>query len=208
MGKESLLVLAVVGVGIFHTIVPDHWAPIVLVARARGWSRAETARAAFIAGFGHTVSTLAIGVAVWVAGLAASLRFGHSVSIFSSIALVVFGAWIALGAWREQRESVRERAPAQGKTTSRIALLLILGSSPMVEGIPAFFAAAKFGPGLLAVMSVCFAVATIATYVATCVLSGTALARFHLGPLERYGEVVSGTLVALVGLVFLMWPVW
>lgn len=31
------------------------------------------------------------------------------------------------------------------KTSSRTALLLILGSSPMVEGIPAFFAAAKYG---------------------------------------------------------------
>ncbi len=31
------------------------------------------------------------------------------------------------------------------KTTARTALLLILGSSPMVEGIPAFFAAGKWG---------------------------------------------------------------
>jgi hypothetical protein len=33
------------------------------------------------------------------------------------------------------------------KTTARTALLLILGSSPMVEGIPAFFAAGKYGVG-------------------------------------------------------------
>ena len=39
------------------------------------------------------------------------------------------------------------------KTTGRTALLLILGSSPMVEGIPAFFAASRYGGALVAVMS-------------------------------------------------------
>jgi hypothetical protein len=45
------------------------------------------------------------------------------------------------------------------------ALLLVLGSSPMVEGIPAFFAASRYGIGLIAVMSIAFAVSIIATYV-------------------------------------------
>src|SRR6185369_8570826 len=36
-------------------------------------------------------------------------------------------------------------------TSGRTALLLVLGSSPMVEGIPAFFAAAKYGSVLIAI---------------------------------------------------------
>ena len=87
----------------------------------------------------------------------------------------------------------------------RTALLLILGSSPMVEGIPAFFAAAKYGWGLLAIMAVCFALATIATYVLLCVASVAGLQRVNLGPLERYGEVLSGGLIAAIGIVFLVW---
>ena len=82
--------------------------------------------------------------------------------------------------------------------------MLNLGSSPMVEGIPAFFAAAKFGPGLIALMSLCFAVSTIATYVVLCTISRSALERLHLGPLERYGEVLSGAVIMLVGIVFIL----
>jgi hypothetical protein len=54
---ELLLIGAVASVGVLHTIVPDHWAPITLIARQRGWSKAETARAAFQAGTGHVLST-------------------------------------------------------------------------------------------------------------------------------------------------------
>ena len=213
MTQQALLLAAVVAVGVLHTLVPDHWVPIALLARSRGWTHARTAQAAFFAGLGHTISTLAIGVLVWAVGLAFAARFGHFVSLASSLALIAFGGWIAVAAWREAREPPLE-APADGvaeaaseRPNARIALLLILGSSPMVEGIPAFFAAAKFGWQLIVVMSLLFALSTIVTYVTLCVSSSATLKRMSFGPLERYGEVLSGAAIALVGVAFLVWPV-
>jgi len=223
--QAALLVLAVVAVGILHTLVPDHWAPIALLTRQAGWTRVQTARAAFIAGFGHTVSTLAIGIIVWLAGVAFAERFGRDVSVASSLALIGFGAWIAISSWREARgaahhhhglgeEHDREHdvdiaggAARLAKPNARMALLLILGSSPMIEGIPAFFAASKFGFGLIALMSVLFAASTIVTYMVLCVYSHAALERVSFGPLEKYGEVLSGAFIAIVGVVFLIWPI-
>ena len=140
--QAALLVLAVVAVGILHTLVPDHWAPIALLARQSGWTRVQTARAAFIAGFGHTISTLAIGIIVWLAGVAFAERFGRDVSIASSLALVGFGGWIAISSWREAREEAHHHHHGLGdddhdvdiasgaarlaKPNARMALLLIL----------------------------------------------------------------------------------
>jgi hypothetical protein len=73
----------------------------------------------------------------------------------------------------------------------------------MVEGIPAFFAAGRYGAGLIVVMAIVFACATIATYVTLCVTSVAGLQAVTLGPVERYGEVLSGTCIALVGVIFL-----
>ncbi len=92
------------------------------------------------------------------------------------------------------------------KTGGRTALLLILGSSPMLEGIPAFFAAAKFGVGLIIAMSLVFAISTIATYVLLCVYSTVGLQRVRLGGFERYGEILSGAFIALVGIAFWIRP--
>ncbi len=243
--SPALLVFAVAAVGVLHTLVPDHWAPIALLARQQGWSRAQTARAAAIAGLGHTLSTLAIAALVWFAGVALAARFGQAVNIVSSLALILFGAWIAIGSWRELHrdpghahyghshlhrhpdgtehvhwhvhhdEDWHEVDPHatsapmhehEHKTSSRTALLLIIGSSPMVEGIPAFFAASRYGLGLLGIMSVVFGAATIVTYVALCVASTAGARALNLGPLERYGEVFSGSLIALLGVVFLLVP--
>ena len=266
MSPQFLLIAAVAAVGVLHTIAPDHWLPITLIARQEGWARRDTARAALGAGLGHSLSTLAIGLVVWLMGAAVATRFGQAVSIVASLALIGFGLWVAAASFREIRrdgaghghhdregrqhshshdvphptssvghrhlhrhDDGRQHAhyhrhssstwhEAEGavalavsphehehRMAPRRALLLILGSSPMVEGIPAFFAASRFGLAQLAVMATVFTLSTTATYVALCVSSAAGLQRVDLGPLERYGEVLSGVFIALVGFVFLLW---
>jgi ABC-type nickel/cobalt efflux system permease component RcnA len=340
--SAALLVGSVLVVGVLHTIVPDHWVPITVIARQRGWTAGQTARAALQAGTGHVMTTLILAAIVWLAGVAVAATFGHWVDRISSVALVAFGLWIAISSWLDLRsgdrhghshgphghthdfshlakpgsaanvihgpelqrmfgehgvlelsiyesgqpprfrftatrpqtvqtvtvETRREDGPRQlftflrrgdyweslddipephgfavnvtvshdghehayqtafaehehhhsgddhgenhglgGKTSSRTALLLILGSSPMVEGIPAFFAAGKYGLSLILIMALVFAASTILTYVLLCVYSTAGLQRVKFGKLERYGEVLSGAFIALVGLTFWVFPV-
>jgi hypothetical protein len=82
--------------------------------------------------------------------------------------------------------------------------MLVLGSSPMLEGIPAFFAASRYGIALLSAMALLFTLSTIVTYVLLCVGSVAGTARIDLGPLERYGEVLSGGIIVALGVVFLL----
>ena len=199
---ELLLIGAVLAIGVFHTMVPDHWLPIVLMARQGKWSTQKTALAALQAGTGHVVSTLLIAVLFWGAGAAVATRFSGWVETATSVALVGFGLWVAIGAWREMHKQSHDT-----KKGSRIALLLILGSSPMIEGIPAFFAAGQYGLWLLIIMALVFAAATISTYILFSVYSAKGLKQVRFGRFERYGEIVSGAVIALVGAVFWFWPV-
>lgn len=238
-----LLVLAVGLVGVLHTLVPDHWAPITLLARQQGWARVQVVRAAALAGVGHTVSTLLIAVVVWFAGALLSARFGQITSALSSAALIAFGIWIGAASLLEMRrqrhthlahghlhrhadglehrhwhEHVEADWHSQGTlalapvhehehhASSRTALLLILGSSPMVEGIPAFFAASRYGVAQLLIMALVFGACTITTYVILCDASSRGVQNVNLGRFERYGEALSGALIAVLGLAFFFFP--
>jgi hypothetical protein len=87
-----------------------------------------------------------------------------------------------------------------------MTLLLILGSSPMIEGIPAFFAAGQYGIGLLVVMALMFAASTISVYVVLSVYTARGLIGIRLGRFERYGELLSGVVIAVIGMAFWLWP--
>ena len=203
----ALLLVAVALIGILHTLAPDHWAPIAVLARQQKWTRRQTAWTAAGAGLGHTLSTLLIGAIAWFVGIAVAARYGHYVNIASGVALIAFGSWIAISALREAREPEAELesevAAEAKKIATRTSIMLVVGSSPSVEALPTFFAAAKYGVSAELALAVVFAATTIGTYVVTCVLSAAGLERLRIGPLERYGEVISGTVVALVGAVFL-----
>jgi putative Mn2+ efflux pump MntP len=203
----GLLLVAVAVIGILHTLAPDHWGPIAVLARQQRWSRRRTASVAAGAGLGHTLSTLAIGAIAWLAGIAAAQRYGHYANVASGIALIAFGLWIAISALREAREPEEElesEVAAQAKKiAARTSLMLIVGSSPSIEALPTFFAAAKFGVYAELALAVVFGATTIGTYVLTCVLSAAGLEHLRIAPLERYGEVISGGVVALIGAVFL-----
>jgi hypothetical protein len=91
--------------------------------------------------------------------------------------------------------------PTRRMTSARTALLLILGSSPMVEGIPGFFVAGRYGIALLVLMAVVFAARTIIIYVALYVYSISGLQRVTLGTFER-GKMIFGVFITIVGVVF------
>ena len=217
---QLLLLSSVIVVGVLHTMVPDHWVPITLIARQRKWSKTQTARAALQAGTGHVVTTLLIALVVWVAGVVIATKFGRLVDTLSSLALVGFGLWIAIGAWRDTHHEHghyhgdvyhphehHEDDHTHSHESKRTALLLILGSSPMIEGIPAFFAASKYGAGLIILMAILFAISTIATYILLCVYSHVGLKHIQTPAFEKHGEVLSGAFIATLGAIFLIWPV-
>jgi len=219
-----VLIGTVAAVGVLHTLVPDHWAPIAVIARQRGWSRLRTMRAAAIAGIGHVGSTLALGIVLWALGASVAAHYGHVVNVVAAVALIAFGLWFAIGGRRELRRGGHHHrhgtgddhvhsygngrelpvagepgAPGRGEASLRTTLLLILGSSPMVEGLPAFLAASSFGVAVLATMAVAFSAATIITYVAVTAAALRGLEHASLGRFEQYGEVLSGLVVAAVG---------
>ena len=65
-----LLLLAAAGVGIAHSILPDHWVPLAVIARTNRWSLGRTAKVSFLASIGHVTVSLILGVLLAMAGLA------------------------------------------------------------------------------------------------------------------------------------------
>jgi putative Mn2+ efflux pump MntP len=197
----SVLLGTVVAVGVFHTLVPDHWAPIVAIARRRRWSYARTAAGAALAGTGHVLSTLALGLLAWGVGITVAARYGVLVNQAAAVALIAFGGWIAWGGWREAHHGHEHSHDSTGN--ERTALFLILGSSPMIEGLPAFFAAARYGVPMVFMMAILFALSTIGTYIVVSVTAAAGFQSLAGNRIERYGEFLSGAIVVLIGIIAL-----
>jgi nickel/cobalt exporter len=97
----SLLLATAAATAAFHTLIPDHWLPFVLVGRARGWSGRTTAAVSGLSALVHTVLSLALGLAALLLGQSVAHAVGERLERGSGILLVVFGTAYALWAWRK-----------------------------------------------------------------------------------------------------------
>lgn len=64
-----LLLIGAASVGVVHSILPDHWVPLAVVARTQRWSMARLARTTFLAASGHVLTSIALGAVIAVIGL-------------------------------------------------------------------------------------------------------------------------------------------
>jgi len=97
----SLLLLTAAATAAFHTLIPDHWLPFVLVGRARGWSARTTAMVSGFSAIVHTLLSVALGFVALRLGRTAAAAIGERLERGSGILLVVFGVVYALWAWRK-----------------------------------------------------------------------------------------------------------
>jgi ABC-type nickel/cobalt efflux system permease component RcnA len=97
----SLLLVTAAATAAFHTLIPDHWLPFVLVGRARGWSGRTTAAVSGLSAMVHTMLSLALGLAALTLGQTVAGAVGERLERGSGILLVVFGTAYALWAWRK-----------------------------------------------------------------------------------------------------------
>ena len=96
-GTGYALASVAVSTALFHTLIPDHWLPFVLIGNARRWSVAVTLVVSGFAALVHVVLSIALGFGALGLGLTAGLAFGGTLERASSLLLVVFGA--AYAAW-------------------------------------------------------------------------------------------------------------
>jgi len=98
---SSLLLMTAAATAAFHTLIPDHWLPFVLVGRARGWSGRTTAAVSGLSALVHTVLSLALGLAALLLGQSVAHAVGERLERGSGVLLVVFGTAYAVWAWRK-----------------------------------------------------------------------------------------------------------
>lgn len=69
MRTLALLVLGAAAVGVVHSVLPDHWVPLAVVARTQKWGMFRLVRTSFLAGSGHVLTSIALGGVVALVGL-------------------------------------------------------------------------------------------------------------------------------------------
>jgi nickel/cobalt transporter (NicO) family protein len=183
-------------VAFLHAALPTHWLPFVLVGRGRGWSTSRTLGVAALAGLGHVVLTIGLGLAVVGAGVALEDRLGH---VFAPAA---GGLTAALGVWYMLRKP-HAHGPARtryGSDRAAVAgLVALLSLSPCEAFLPLYLANIGHGWLMFGLLSLVLLAATAAGMLLFTALSLAGVSRLNLSGLERHESKILGAVLIAVG---------
>jgi nickel/cobalt transporter (NicO) family protein len=108
-----LLLVGVATVGIVHSVLPDHWVPLAVVARTQRWSLFRLGRVSALAAGAHVLTSIVLGGVIALVGLQfqkqVEAQQGHivgSVLVLSGLALF---AWAITGHGREHEHDDSHR---------------------------------------------------------------------------------------------------
>src|SRR5438477_9851560 len=99
--SASALLLGALSIAALHALIPSHWLAFAVVARAQRWPMRRTLSLTALAGAGHVLMTIVLGIAVAAVGksLLRSIppALEHAAAAGS---LILLGLWFALPSLR------------------------------------------------------------------------------------------------------------
>ncbi|MGH3744195.1 MAG: hypothetical protein ACRDTP_04985 [Mycobacteriales bacterium] len=209
-----VLLVAAGGVGLAHSVLPDHWVPLAVLARARRDPLRRAARLSLLAGLTHVAVSLVLGGVVIVVGL--SIRS----AIESRTDLVVGGVLILTGVGFLLAEATGHTHAAQHRRHGHddhhdpidddrqhrsprgvVGLLVPFGAaaSPDLTILPVFLAAAALGPAAAIGSLLVFALVTVLTFVTLTTLAAAGGRQLRAAWIDRYANGITALVLILIG---------
>jgi nickel/cobalt exporter len=227
-GTSSLLLVTAAATAAFHTLIPDHWLPFVLVGRARGWTARTTALVSGLSAVVHVALSAALGALAIGAGEVIASAVGHHLERASGVLLVLFGVAYATWAWRKgghfhpggallhraertegcdghegpgHPEHLHYHADEAWIRAGKgaLPLALVVGLNPCILVLPIMVATAERGAATVAGVTLAYSATTVLLMVGLSVAGVAGARRLPVPAAARHMEAASGVLIALVG---------
>ena len=221
-----LLLGAAVVVAILHSLLPDHWVPLAIVARTQRWSLLRVGRVTFLASLGHVVTSLILGGILALIGLQFQKEFetqqGHIIGVVLLLTGIIFLIWgmVGHGPHRHQHgeghtddhghdhdhyDHTHDETPVKERSgAKRLAAIVVpfgVAASPDFTILPVALAASAIGKGAIIAVLAVFAVVTIVTFVGLTVIATIAGYQIKGKWLETNANTITSLVLIVIGIV-------
>lgn len=196
------LILGTLALGMVHALIPNHWLPLVAVAKAEGWSRKELIKVSFISAFAHVLGTVLLGIVLGKIGQTLAHKYEDYVHFIAPMLLIIFGLiYFTINLPHHHHNNGKDVA-AYKKSKKRWILffVLIMFLSPCLEVESLFLSAGAYGMDQVLVMGAAYAVVSISCIVALVLMvyQGTRLMNTQF--FEHHEKRITGGVLIGVGI--------
>jgi len=185
-----------------HALIPNHWLPLVAVARAEKWKLKDVTSITFISALAHVLGTVALGIVLGRIGKEMQEKYGSIIYVVSSILLIVFGlVYYTVNLPHHHHSSQKDLV--QYKRSKRrwiLIFIFMMFLSPCLEVESLFLSAGAYGMGLVTLLALIYAIVSISGILILVNLGYRGVNLLSAQFIEHNEKKISGIVLILVGI--------
>jgi putative Mn2+ efflux pump MntP len=180
---------------VIHAAIPNHWLPIVALAKAEKWNQRETLVVTGISGLAHTLSTTLLGIAVGIIGINLSRSY-------TSFAEKIAPALLIIRHYNHMHShDVNENVRSRAKWAIIASLALTMFLSPCLEIEAYYLQAASAGWEGIIMVTFVYILVTVGGMMLLVFLAGKGVQSIRSHFLSHYEKVLTGSVLILLGII-------
>ena len=185
-----------------HALIPNHWLPLVAVARSEKWKMTDITSITFISALAHVLGTVILGIILGLIGKELREKYGQAINVGSSVLLIIFGLiyyTVNLPHHHHSSNNVVTQYKRSRKKWIMIFILMMF-LSPCLEVESLFLSAGAYGMGLVILLSVIYAIVSITGIMVLVNLGFRGVHLLTTQFFEHNEKRISGIVLILVGI--------
>ena len=186
-----------------HALIPNHWLPLVAVARAEHWKTRYINTITFIAATAHVLGTVALGLVLGLIGKELAEEYGHAINVALSVLLIIFGLiYYTVNLPHHHHSSQKD--VAQYKRSKRkwvLIFIVMMFLSPCLEVESLFLSAGAYGMSTVFLLSVIYGIVSISGILLLVNLGNRGVNLLPADFVEHNEKRISGIVLILVGII-------
>jgi hypothetical protein len=188
---------------LIHALIPNHWLPVVAVAKAEHWKVRDVTTITFISATAHVLGTVALGLILGLIGKELAEQYGHAINVAASVLLIMFGL-IYYTVNLPHHHHSQQKDVAQYKRSKRrwiLIFILMMFFSPCLEVESLFLSAGAYGMTTVTLLSIVYAIVSISGILLLVNLGNKGVSLLPAEFVEHNEKKISGAVLIAVGII-------
>jgi putative Mn2+ efflux pump MntP len=188
---------------LIHALIPNHWLPLVAVARAESWKARDINTVTFISATAHVLGTVALGLVLGMIGKELAEEYGHTINVAASILLIIFGL-IYYTVNLPHHHHSQQQDVARYKRSKRkwiLIFIVMMFLSPCLEVESLFLSAGAYGMSTVFLLSVVYGIVSISGILLLVNLGNKGVNLLPANFVEHNEKRISGAVLIIVGII-------
>jgi nickel/cobalt exporter len=188
--------------GIIHALIPNHWLPLVAIARSEKWEKYELMLVASITASAHVMGTVILGIALGMVGSKLAHQYEGYVHVIAPVLLITFGLiyfTVNLPHHHAGNKDVLQYKKSKIKWVLIFAATMFL--SPCLEVESLFLAAGAYGWDNILLLALVHAAISITGIITLVMLAFKGVQMMNSQFIEHNEKRITGMVLIIVGIV-------